>query len=741
MFYEQCYSLPTSKLAYLNMKIITNKLSKILIALIFTLAITACSKPASPPKTSEHELPATSAPASTINHSKVDGKRIENADTEPGNWLAHGRTYSEQRFSPLDKINSNNVADLGLAWSYPLNLFRGIEATPLVIDGVMYTTGAWSVVFALNAATGELLWKYDPEVPRKKGVDACCDSVNRGVAAWGDKIYVGTLDGRLAALQAKTGEVVWSTQTFDKTKAYTITGAPRVVKGKVLIGSGGGEYDVRGYVGAYDAETGELVWRFYTVPGNPENGQENKALEMAEKTWNGEWWRYGGGGTVWDSMVYDPELDLVYIGVGNGAPWNQRVRSPGGGDNLFLSSIVALKADTGEYVWHYQTTPGETWDYTATQPMMLADLEIEGQMRKVLMQAPKNGFFYVLDRVTGEFISAKNYVPITWATHVDPETGRPVETPDARYLNKAVPTLPSPFGGHNWHPMSYNPNTGLVYLPAQEIPHIYADEPNGFEYKPGQVNAGVDFATTHLPSDTKQLKGILDGVKGHLSAWDPVAQKEVWRVQYDRPWNGGTLASAGNLVFQGTADRRFAAYSADAGELLWEHQVNTGIVAGPVTYTVDGEQYIAVMSGWGSLLPNLGGVFITPEVAPIEGRVLVYKLGGKADLVINKPVRNLVKPPLFDASDEKIALGKKHYYQQCALCHGLSVISGGGIPDLRYSPMLANDAWFSVILDGVLEDRGMISFSERLSREEVDAIRVFVIDKANADWQARNEKE
>ncbi len=723
-----------------------NKFKKIILTLFPALFLVACSKPDSPPAVVEDvpmdaPLVSTSVEVTALNYTTVDGQRIENADTEPGNWLAHGRTYSEQRFSPLEKINSGNVADLGLAWSYPLNLFRGIEATPLVIDGVMYTSGAWSVVFALNAATGELLWKYDPEVPRKKGVDACCDVVNRGVAAWGDKIYVGTIDGRLVALQAATGEVVWSTQTFDKSKAYTITGAPRVLKGKVLIGSGGGEYDVRGYVSAYDAETGELAWRFYTVPGNPENGQETKALEMAEKTWNGEWWRRGGGGTVWDSMVYDPELDLVYIGVGNGAPWNRRERSPGGGDNLFLSSIVALKADTGDYVWHYQTTPGETWDYTATQPIMLADLEIEGQVRKVLMQAPKNGFFYVLDRVTGEFISAENYVPITWASYVDPKTGRPVETPDARYLDKGVATSPSPAGGHNWHPMSYSPKTGLVYLPAQEIPHIYVDEPDGFDYKPGQMNLGVDFSTTHLPSDAGQLKSILGEIKGHLSAWNPVTQQEVWRVQYDRPWNGGTLATAGNLVFQGTADRRFVAYSADTGEPLWEHQVDTGVVAGPVAYTVAGEQYIAVMSGWGGALPMMGGVFITPEVAPIEGRVLVYKLGGKAELVINKPVRHLVKPPPSDATEEKIALGKKHYYRQCATCHGFSVISGGVTPDLRYSPMLTSDAWFSVVLDGVLEDRGMVSYGERLSREDADALRVFVIDKANADWNAKIQQE
>ncbi len=693
---------------------------------------------ASRPHQLQNRLSPTSTPTVTANPAggAVTAGRILKADEEAGNWLTHGRTYSEQRFSPLQGISSDNVDELGLAWSYPLGIYRGIEATPLIIDGVMYTTGAWSVVFALDAATGKLLWNYDPQVPKAKGVDACCDVVNRGVAAWGDKIYVGTLDGRLVALDRDSGKVAWSVPTFDPELAYTITGAPRVIKGKVLIGSGGGEYDVRGYISAYDAETGAMDWRFYTVPGNPADGQESPALEMAVKTWNGQWWKMGGGGTVWDSMAYDPELDLLYIGVGNGTPWNQRIRSPGGGDNLFLSSIVALKPDTGEYVWHYQTTPGETWDYTATQPIMLADLEIAGEPRKVLMQAPKNGFFYVLDRVTGEFISANNYVPINWATHVDPETGRPVETEDARYPGKDVLIYPSPFGAHNWHPWSYNPATGLVYLPAQEIFHIYRDEPGGFEYRPGQANFGVDFSTAHLPSDKAELDDILDGIRGHLSAWDPVAQKEVWRVQYERPWNGGTLSTAGNLVFQGTSDRRFAAYAADSGELLWDHQADTGIVAGPVTYTVDGEQYVAVMSGWGSLVQLAGGVFMDPEAGPIEGRVLVYKIGGTAQLSIPKRERVLRKPPPSVASAEEIALGKTRYYQQCMGCHGLSVISGGGTPDLRYSALLENDGWYKVVLDGMLEENGMISFRDRLSKAEVTAIRAFVIDKANADWDA-----
>jgi PQQ-dependent dehydrogenase (methanol/ethanol family) len=454
------------------------------------LALGACTEESSQsPASIAEQAVATSTATVTANPAggAVTAARILKADEEAGNWLTHGRTYSEQRFSPLQGISSDNVDELGLAWSYPLGIYRGIEATPLIIDGVMYTTGAWSVVFALDAATGKLLWTYDPQVAKAKGVDACCDVVNRGVAAWGDKIYVGTLDGRLVALDRDSGKVAWSVPTFDPELAYTITGAPRVIKGKVLIGSGGGEYDVRGYISAYDAETGAMDWRFYTVPGNPADGQESPALEMAVKTWNGQWWKMGGGGTVWDSMAYDPELDLLYIGVGNGTPWNQRIRSPGGGDNLFLSSIVALKPDTGEYVWHYQTTPGETWDYTATQPIMLVDLEIAGEPRKVLMQAPKNGFFYVIDRVTGEFISANNYVPINWATHVDPETGRPVETEDARYPGKDVLIYPSPFGAHNWHPWSCNPATGLVYLPAQEIFHIYRDEPGGFEYRPGHV--------------------------------------------------------------------------------------------------------------------------------------------------------------------------------------------------------------------------------------------------------------
>jgi quinohemoprotein ethanol dehydrogenase len=394
----------------------------------------------------------------------------EKGTGEAGNWLTHGRTTSEQRYSPLALINESNVGQLGLAWSYKLDIDRGTEATPLIDNGVMFTTGAYSIVYALDAKSGKLLWKYDPSVPRTYAAKACCDAVNRGVALWQGRVYVGTLDGYLVALSAETGKVIWRTDTLiTRSRAYTITGAPRIADGKVVIGNGGAEFGVRGYVSSYDASTGKLVWRFFTVPGDPSKPFESEAMRLAAKTWKGDrWWTYGGGGTVWDSMAYDADLGLLYIGVGNGSPWNRSYRSPGGGDNLFLSSIVALKADSGQYAWHYQTTPGDSWDFTATQHLILADLPINGRMRQLILQAPKNGFFYVLDRKTGELLSAEKYVQVTWATGVDLKTGRPVEDPAVADFSKEPKLVwPSPYGGHNWQPMAFHPGTKLIYIPRR----------------------------------------------------------------------------------------------------------------------------------------------------------------------------------------------------------------------------------------------------------------------------------
>ena len=400
----------------------------------------------------------------------VDGARIRGADREPGQWMATGRTYQEQRYSPLTGITPQNIGRLSLAWHADLNTYRGVEASPIEVDGVLYNISAWNITTAYDARTGKVLWTYDPKVPPEFGRKACCDIVSRGLSVWKGKVIIATLDGRLIALDARTGAPVWTQNTFEGEPPwpYTITGAPRVFDGKVLIGNGGAELGVRGYVPAYDAETGRKLWRFYTVPGDPAKGFENKAMEMAAKTWTGQWWRYGGGGTAWDTITYDPKLKLIYIGVGNGSPWVQKFRSPGGGDNLFLASIVAVKADTGEYVWHYQETPGEQFDSTATQPMILADLKIAGRLRHVLMQAPKNGFFYVLDRTNGKLISAHAFVPMNWATRVDMKTGRPVETPLARYDTTPVLLSPGPGGAHNYNPMAYSPKTGLVYFPVVE---------------------------------------------------------------------------------------------------------------------------------------------------------------------------------------------------------------------------------------------------------------------------------
>ena len=697
--------------------------------IIGLLMWTGCSSP----KSSAGE----GAPSRTRKAGDVNPTRIANADREPGNWMTHGRTYSEQRFSPLSQITDKNAGQLGLAWFYDLDTHRGQESTPIIVDGVMYFTSAWSKVLAVDAANGKLLWSYDPKVPPEWGVNACCDVVNRGVAVWGGKVFVGTLDGRLVALDAATGKPSWEKLTIDRGFRYTITAAPRVVKGKVIIGNGGAEMGVRGYVSAYDADNGNLVWRFYTVPGDPSKGFESPILEKAAKTWTGAWWKFGGGGTVWDSVVYDPELDLLYIGVGNGSPWNRNIRSPGGGDNLFLSSIVALKPDTGEYVWHYQETPGEMWDYTASQQITLADISIDGQVRKVLLHAPKNGFFYVLDRATGGLISAKPYTYVNWATGVDMKTGRPIETPIARYPGSdPAPVVPGPLGAHSWQPMSFSPLTGLVYIPVNETGFKYK-APEHFVAKKLAPNYGLDVVAAGMPQDPKIKQAILSTVKGSLVAWDPVQQKKTWSLERPGPWNGGVLSTAGNLVFEGTAGGNFEAYRADTGEKVWSFAAQTGVMAGPVTYTVNGEQYVAVVAGWGGVFPLATGEvsFRSGKVRNVS-RVLAFKLGGKGNLPplpeVEEPV---LSPPPASASAASVKAGEQLFQRYCAECHGDVAVSGGVVPDLRYSSTLANDQWFYVVLGGLLKSNGMVSFSNELSRRDAADIRSYVIFRANQSKQ------
>ncbi|MFZ0418106.1 MAG: PQQ-dependent dehydrogenase, methanol/ethanol family [Candidatus Sulfotelmatobacter sp.] len=663
----------------------------------------------------------------------VNGARIVASDSEPGNWMVHGRTYSEQRFSPLKQINDQNVSQLKLAWSYDLDTHRGQEATPLVVDGVMYFTSAWSKVFALDAGTGAMLWSYDPKVPRDWGINACCDVVNRGVAAWNGKIYFGTLDGRLIALDAATGKPLWETLTIDRNSRYSITGAPRVVKGKIIIGNGGGEFGVRGYVSAYDCETGKLVWRFYTVPGDPSKPFENPILAQAARSWSGEWWKSGGGGTVWDAIVYDPELDLLYVGTGNGGPWTQKYRSPKGGDNLFTCSIIALRPETGEYVWHYQEDAADDWDYDSAEQIILADISIEGQPRKVLLQAPKNGFFYVIDRSNGTLISAKPFTYINWATGIDMKTGRPLESALARYKgNDPAPVVPGPLGAHSWQPMSYSSLTGLVYIPVNDVGFKYKSAEN-FEPKKLAANYGIDVVAAGMPQDPKIKKAILDTVKGKLVAWDPLQQKAAWVVERPGPWNGGTLSTAGNLVFEGTAAGNFEAYRAGTGEKLWSFAAQTGVIAGPVTYAINGEQYVAVLAGWGGVFP-----LATGEVSFESGRVrnisrmLVFKIGGTAALPALPAVQEPTLTPLPNrASVGTIHKGEQLFQRYCAACHGDVAVSGGVLPDLRYSSALENDEWFSDVLGGMLQSDGMVSFAKELSREDAADIRAYVIFRRN----------
>ena len=674
----------------------------------------------------------------------IDDKRIIEAEGEPENWIAHGRTYEEQRFSPLTKINKESVSDLGLAWYKDMGTNRALEATPIVVDGIMFFTSTWSRVYAVEAKTGETLWSFDPEVPGEWARKACCDIVNRGVAVYQGKVFFASLDGRLFSLNAETGKKIWEVDTVtDRTRAYTITGAPRVAKGKVFIGNGGAEYGVRGYVTAYDTESGEKVWRFFTVPGDPSLGFEDPAMEMAAKTWKGtKWWEFGGGGTVWNSIVYDPDFNNVYLGVGNGSPWTREIRSPGGGDNLFLASIVAVDADTGKYKWHYQTTPEDNWDYTAVQDMALADMEIDGEKKKVLLQAPKNGFFYVIDRSNGKVLRAHPFAAVTWATHVDLETGRPVENPEVDYSEDGSFVLPGPLGAHNWQAMSVDLDAGLVYIPAQENAFFYAIDENYkktgiYKRNPGRWNMGIEMSS--LAQNVLSNLESMPEPGGFLKAFDPLTGETKWSVPIPHYWNGGVLGTAGGLVFQGDALGMFSAYDKETGERLWEFNTYTSMLAPPISFEIDGEQYVSILTGSGG-----GDLFGGEPLPPIEiqasltynnfGRLLVFKLGGQKELPI-PDVRDKTIPEqvLADASNDQIRNGESNYNQYCAVCHGFVVKSAGGLPDLRKMTTGTHDLFNKIVLEGILGSNGMAGFADVLSEDEVGNIHHYVRARAHED--------
>jgi len=656
----------------------------------------------------------------------LDDSMLQSADRDTSNWIMYGRTYDDHRFSPLNQINEETVGKLGLAWSRELNITRGLEATPMVEDGVIYITGSWSVVYAIDAKTGELRWTYDPKVPRAHALFICCDVVNRGVALYKGKVYVGTLDDRLIALDEHSGTPVWSVSTADSTEPYSITSAPRIAKGMVVIGNAGAEFGVRGYISAYDAETGKMIWRSYTVPGDPSKGFESKAMESAAKTWSDEWWKTGGGGTAWEGIVYDPELDLLYFGTGNPTPWYRSLR--GKGDTLYTASILAVDASNGEIAWHFQTTPGDDWDYDATEPLVQADLTINGRARKVIMQANKNGFFYVLDRQTGEFISGAPFVgDITWATGLDPKTGRSIESKTAYEGLKPVIVSPSPDGAHNWHPIAFSPATGLVYLSAKVGTHMLHVPDAGWKYNPDNLNLGLgDMYDGPLNAKLASLPPPT----GELVAWDPVRQRAAWRVKYPVAEGGGTLATAGNLVFQGRADGIFAAYRATDGKQLWTFDAGTGIMAPPVTYQIDGVQYVSVLAGWG----GTPGLFNAPGSGPVKpgyGRILTFMLGGTATL--HAPAYGHKNPPAvpsisISASPQVVHQGALLYSGNCAHCHGINAVAGP-VADLRYSNKEVLEGFDGIVLGGSLASIGMPSFDKILSADQVHAIQAYIVSR------------
>ncbi len=642
-----------------------------------------------------------------------------------GEWPSYGRDYSEQRYSPLQQINVDNVSRLGLAWYADLQEKGGsYETTPIVVDGRIFISTPWSKVYAFDAKTGRPLWKYDPKVPGQYAVKLCCGIVNRGVAYWNGKVIWGTLDGRLVTVDAKTGRKVWQVQATDPSKWQSITGAPRIADGRIFIGEAGSEFEQRGYLAAYSADTGKRLWRWWVVPGDPAKGFEQPELAMAAKTWHGQWWKAGGGGTPWDGITYDPVTGYVYVGTGNGADWPAEVRSPGGGDNLFTASVVAINAKTGKYVWHYQETPSESFDFDSTAQLTTADLVINGEKRHVVMHAPKNGVFYVLDARTGKALSADLFIPsANWLTGFD-SNFRPILNPDANYGKTGKGWYLVGFQSHVWNPMSFNPGTGYVYIPTNYGSFGYVAEAGA---KMGNQMLSIDITKRPQMPQPK----MVDGPRSYLQAWDPVKRKTAW-IQPEGTARSGTMTTAGNLVFQGNT-HMFNAFRADNGQKVWSAETQAQITGGSASYEIDGVQYIATVAGGQAGFGAFG-----PDAyhAPNYARLLVYKLDGTVKLptpaVYTPPTLN--PPPEF-GTPEQLALGEKQYIAHCTACHGNTAPNGRAVssmfPDLRYSGQLwTADGFKAVVLGGALQQNGMVSFTKDLTPADAEAIRAYMVHQA-----------
>ncbi len=691
----------------------------------------------------------------------VDADRLRNADREPENWFAGGRDQTGSYYSPLRMINASTVKNLGFAWQYDLGTYRGQEATPIVVDGTLYTAGTWGHVYALDATTGRQKWRFIPTLDPRYARNPCCDLVNRGIALWKGIVFVASVDGHLHALNASTGQVVWEVDTIvDHSLPYSSTGAPQIAGNLVIIGNGGGDMGrvgVRGYASAYDLKTGVLQWRFYTVPPAPGKPYENPELIHADTTWDASRQpQFNGGGTVWDGLAYDPALDLVFMGTGNPSPYDLRQLGPSTLDSLYTSSIIAVHRATGRLAWSYQTTPHDIWDFDAAQKFILTDLIICGKPHSVLMQASKNGFFYVLDRKTGALLSAHNYTYVNWASRIDTTTGRPVLNKDADWRVSPKAVYPSAGGGHSWNPMSYSPLTHLVYIPVIDAANVWVDLlHNGgslnyidSSFTVGSLAADAGYDRTGMASlfgPLPDISGLVARRRGKpvrevLRAWDPVIGKTVWEAETShgtRGFDGGVLSTAGNLVFQGRGDGLLYVYAADTGEMLKALNTGSHILAAPMTYAVEGVQYIAVQVGYGGAA--IMGAPIPPNSAARRyqnvNRVIAFRLGGGA--VPKPPMRDdglFPQPPPRNASSEALHRGEISFTQECSRCH---VLGPSSVPDLRRMNAGLHSAFDDIVLRGALSAAGMERFDDILSIEAVHDIHAYLIEQSWLAYEAQ----